>query len=137
MPRTEDINRDTDEIKHDSRHVEHVVGPVAPAGQKSVEVAEDFFGPEIHSAFTGITVCEFNYREALRPEEKKKRDDPKPNGDTTVGGDRGNDVEIEDRNYEQQYEIAASESTDQMRLGFGLCGRTHCRDQGRDQRLGN
>jgi hypothetical protein len=31
-------------------------GPVTPAGEESVEVAEDFFGPEIDSAFAGIAV---------------------------------------------------------------------------------
>ena len=61
---------DADEVEHDRRHVEHVVGPVAPAGEESVEVAEDFFGPEIDAAFAGITVGEFDDGDALRPEEK-------------------------------------------------------------------
>ena len=115
-------DRDADEVKHDGRHVEHVVGPVAPAGEKSVEVAEDFFRPEIDSAFAGITVGEFDDGDALRPEEKKKRDDPEPDGDAAVGRDGGDDVQVEDGDYEKENEIAASEGADQVGLGGGLGG---------------
>ena len=51
---------------------------------------------------------------------QKKRmqgDDPEPDGDAAVGGDGGNDVEIEDSNYEEENEVAASEGADQVRLG--------------------
>src|SRR5579863_155558 len=120
MARAEYIDRHTDEVQHDRRHVEHVVGPVTPAGKKSVEVAEDFFGPEIDSAFSGITVREFDYRDALRPEEKQERDDPEPDGDPAVGRDGWNYVEVEDSDYEKEDEIAASEGADQVRLNFGL-----------------
>ncbi len=44
-------DRNADEIQHDGRDVHHVVGPVAPAGEESVEVAEDFLGPQIDAAF--------------------------------------------------------------------------------------
>jgi len=47
MAGAEDVDRDADEVEHDGRNVEHVVGPIAPAGKKSVEVAEDFFSPEV------------------------------------------------------------------------------------------
>jgi len=67
----EHIDRHADEIEHDRRHIEHVVGPVAPAGKESVEVAEDFFGPEVDAAFAGIAVGKFDDRDALRPKEKK------------------------------------------------------------------
>ena len=113
----EHVDRDADEIEHDRRHVEHVVGPVAPAGEESVEVAEDFFGPEIDAAFAGIAVGEFDDGDALRPEEKKERDDPEPDGDAAVGRDGGDDIEIEDGDYEEEDEIAASEGADQVRLG--------------------
>ncbi len=108
MARAEHIYRHADEIEHDCRHVEHVVGPVAPAGEESVEVAENFFGPEIDAAFAGIAVGEFDDGDALRPEEKKQRDDPEPDGDAAVGGDGGDDVEIEDGDDEEQHQIAAS-----------------------------
>src|ERR1700685_3137117 len=122
MRRPEHVNRHTDEIKHDGRHVEHVIGPVAPAGEESVEVAEDFFGPEIDAAFSGIAVSEFDDGDTLRPEEEKKRDDPEPNGDAAIGGDRRHYVEIKDGNYEQENKIAASEGADQVGLGNGLGG---------------
>ena len=85
-----------------------------------MEVAEDFFGPEIDAAFAGIAVREFDDGDALRPEEKKQRDDPEPDGDAAVGGDRGDDVEIEDGDDEEQHQIAASEGADQVGLGGGL-----------------
>ena len=113
---TEHVDRDADEVEHDGRHVEHVVGPVAPAGEESVEVAEDFFGPEIDSAFAGIAMGEFDDGDALRPEEKKKGDDPEPDGDAAVGGDGGDDVEVENGDDEEEDEIAASEGADQVGL---------------------
>ncbi len=120
MAGAEHVDRHADEIEHDRRHVEHVVGPVAPAGEESVEVAEDFLSPEVDAAFAGIAVGEFDDRDALRPEEKEKRDDPEPDGDAAVGGDGGDDVEIEDGDDEEQHQIAASEGADQVRLGGGL-----------------
>jgi len=73
-----------------------------------VEVAEDFFGPEIDAAFAGITVREFDDGDTLGPEEEKKRDDPKPDRDATVGCDGGDYIQIEDSDYEQQHEITAA-----------------------------
>ncbi len=121
MAGAEHVDRDADEVEHDGRHVEHVVGPVAPAGEESVEVAEDFFGPEIDSAFAGITVGEFDDGDALRPEEKDEGDDPEPDGDAAVGRDGGDDVQVEDGYYEEENEIAAPEGADEVWLG-GLGG---------------
>jgi hypothetical protein len=87
-----------------------------------VEVAEDFFGPEIDSTFAGIAVGKLDDGNALRPEEKKKGDDPEPDGDAAIGGDGGDDVEVEDGDYEKEDEIAASEGADQVRLNCGLGG---------------
>jgi hypothetical protein len=90
-----------------------------------VEVAKDFLRPEIDSTFAGITMGEFDDGDALRPEEKKKRDDPKPDGDAAVGGDGGDDVEVEDGDYEEEHEIAASEGADQVGLGgLGFSGQS-------------
>ena len=94
-----------------------------------MEVAEDFFGPEIDAAFAGIAVGKFDDRDALRPEEKEQRDDPEPDGDAAVRRDGRDDVEIEDRDDEEQHQIAASEGADQVRLFGGLGGR------GQDQYL--
>ena len=69
MAGTEHVNGDADEIEHHGRHVEHVVRPVAPAGEESVEVAENLFGPQIDAAFAGIAVREFDDGDALRPEK--------------------------------------------------------------------
>ena len=70
MARAQHKHRDADEVQHHRRHVEHVVGPVAPAGQKSVKVAEDFLGPEIDAAFSGIAVSQFDDGDSLRPEKQ-------------------------------------------------------------------
>ena len=70
VPRAQRKHRYADEVQHHRRHVQHVVGPVAPAGEKSVEVAEDFLGPQINAAFPGIAVRQFDDGDALRPEEE-------------------------------------------------------------------
>src|SRR5579871_5737005 len=116
----ENVNRDTDEIKHHRRNVKHVVRPVAPAGEESVKVPEDFFRPQIHTALAGITMGQLDNRDALRPEEEEERDDPEPDGDAAIGGDGRNDVQIEDGDDEEQNEIAASEGADQVGLFGGL-----------------
>ena len=84
-----------------------------------MEVAEDFFGPEIDSAFAGIAVSEFDDGDALRPEEEDEGDDPEPDGDAAVGGDGGDYVQVEDGDYEEEDEIAASEGADEVGLGAG------------------
>src|SRR5579871_192089 len=120
MTRAEHVNGNADEVEHDRRHVEHVIGPVAPAGKESVEIAENLLGPQIDATFARVAVSEFDDGDTLRPEEQKQGDDPEPNRNATVGGDRGNDVEIENGNHEEEHEIAASEGTDQVGLsGLG------------------
>jgi len=119
---TEDENGDADEVEHDGRHVEHIVGPVTPAGEESVEVAEDFFGPEIDSAFAGIAVGEFDDGDPLREKEEDQGDDPEPDRHAAVGCDGGDYIQVEDGDYEQEDEIAASESADQVGLSGGLGG---------------
>ena len=61
-----------------------------------------FFGPEVDSAFAGIAMREFDDGDALRPEEKKERDDPEPDCDAAVGRDGGDDVQVEDGDYEEE-----------------------------------
>src|ERR1022692_1390047 len=103
MTRSQHVDRYTDEVEHDRRHVEHVVGPIAPAGEEAVEVSENFLRPKVDATFAGIAVGEFDHRDTLGPEEKEKRDDPEPDGDATVGGDRGDNVEVEDGDDEEQH----------------------------------
>jgi len=67
----EHVDRDSYEVEHDSRHVEHLVGPIAPAGEKAVEVAEFLLGPEIHTAFAWVPVRQFDHGNALRPEKQQ------------------------------------------------------------------
>jgi len=67
-------------------------------------------------------VSEFDDGDALRPKEKQERDDPEPDGYATVGGDGGDDVEVEDGDYEKEHKISASEGADQVRLRGGLGG---------------
>src|SRR5580700_1353854 len=120
MGGAEHVDRDADEIEHDGRHVEHVVGPVTPAGEESVKIAKDFFGPEIDSTFAGIALGKFDYGYALGPEEKDEGDDPEPDGDAAVGCDGGDDVEVEDGYYEKEDQVAASEGADEVgRAGLG------------------
>ena len=102
MVRAENKHRHADEVQHHRRHVQHVVRPVAPAGQKSVEVAEDFLGPQIDAAFSGIAMGQFDDGDALRPEEQEQRNDPQPDRDAAVGRNRRNHVQIEDGHHEQQ-----------------------------------
>ena len=65
-------HRHAHEIEHHRRNVHHVVGPIAPAGQEPVEVAEDFLGPQINAAFTGIAMRQLDHRNSLRPEKKNE-----------------------------------------------------------------
>src|SRR5581483_8212260 len=102
MAWTQNINRNSDEVEHDRRNVKHVVGPVAPAGEESVKVAENFFGPEINSAFAGIAMRQLNDGDSLRPKEKYQRDDPQPDGDASVGGDRRHYIQIKYSNNKKQ-----------------------------------
>src|ERR1700692_4406480 len=102
MPGAKRVNGDADEVEHDCRHVEHVVGPVAPAGEESVEIAKDFFRPQVDAAFAGVAMGECDDGDALRPEEEDEGDDPEPDGDAAVGGDGGDDVEVEYGDYEEK-----------------------------------
>jgi hypothetical protein len=83
-----------------------------------MEVAENFFGPEIDSALSGIAVSKFDYGDALWPEKKNKRDDPEPHRNATIGGYGGNYVQVKDRHYKEEDQVAASE--DALELGGGL-----------------
>jgi len=90
-----------------------------------MKIAKNLLSPEIYTAFAGIAVGEFDDRDALRPEKKQEGDNPEPDGDAAVGGNRGNDVEIEYGDHEQQHQIAAPEGADQVRLSGGLGGGGH------------
>src|SRR5579871_3700914 len=109
MPAAQREYGDPDEIEHHRRHVHHVVGPVAPARQKSMKVAEDFFGPEINAALARITMRQFDDGDALRPKKQQQRDDPEPDRDATIGRDRRHNIEIEDGDDEKKHEVETAE----------------------------
>src|SRR5260370_11819441 len=94
MAGAERVDGNADEVEHDRRHVEHVVGPIAPAGEESMKVAEDFFGPEIDSAFAGIAMGEFDDGDALRPEKKDEGDDPEPDGHSALSANVGAHLQL-------------------------------------------
>src|SRR5438309_9216164 len=98
----QNVNRNSDEVEHHRRNIKHVVGPIAPAREESVKVAEDLFRPKIDSTFTGVAMGQFDHSNSLRPEKKHERDDPQPDGDAAVSGDRGNHVEVESCDNKQQ-----------------------------------
>jgi hypothetical protein len=70
-------------------------------------------------------VGQFDDGDALREEEEKKGDDPEPDGDAAVGCDGGDYVQVEDGDYEEEDEIAASEGADEVGLRSGLGGGGH------------
>src|SRR6476620_6575738 len=108
MAWSENEYRDAHEIEHHRRHVQHVVGPVTPAGKKSVKIAEDFLCPEIDPAFTGIAVPKFDDSDSLRPKEQQQRNNPQPNRNAAIGRDAGDYIQIEYCHHKKQHEIAAS-----------------------------
>jgi len=60
----------------------------------------------------------------LRPKEKQQRDEPKPNRYTAVGGDRGNHIEVEDGDDEQEDEVGPAKDAAEMgSFGAGGCKR--------------
>ena len=81
-----------------------------------MKVAEHFLGPQIDSAFSRKAVSEFKNRNALRPKEKQQRDEPEPNRNSAVGGNRRHHVQVEDRDHEQQNQIPTAEDTLEVRL---------------------
>jgi hypothetical protein len=56
----------------------------------------------------------------LRPKEKKKGDDPQPDGDTAVRCNRRHNIEIENGDHKQEHQIASPEGTDEVGLHVGL-----------------
>ena len=115
MAGSKDKHEHTDEVQHDGGNIHHVVGPVAPAGKKTVEVSKNFLSPEVHAAFAGVAMRKLNHGDALRPEKKRERDDPQPNRYATIGGDGRNDVQIENGNDKKQNEVPAAQHAAQVR----------------------
>ena len=81
-----------------------------------MEVSKHFLGPQVDATFPRIAMGQFDDGNTLRPEEQKQGNDPEPDGDATVGGDGGEDIEIEDGDDKEENEVAAAENALQMRL---------------------
>src|SRR2546429_9257073 len=116
MAGPKDKDRYAHEIQHHRWHIEHVIGPITPTRKKSVEIAEDFFGPKVNSTFSGIAVSQFDYSDGLRPEEKRERDDPQPHRHSAICCDRRHHIEVEHRHHEKQHQISAAQNPLQTRL---------------------
>jgi hypothetical protein len=88
-----------------------------------MKISEDFLGPEVNATFTGIAVSEFDDRNSLRPEKQNKGNNPKPNGDAAINGNRRNDIQIKNGYNEKQNEVHTPQDTPQvwraMNLGSG------------------
>src|SRR5450755_2286380 len=100
MARTKNKHRNSDEIQHYCRDIQHVVRPVTPSRKKAVEVAKDFLRPQIHSTLARISMRKFDHGNTLRPKEEQQRNQPEPNRDSAIRSDRGDNVQIKYRNDE-------------------------------------
>ena len=67
---------DAGHVDQQHRHVEQIVGPVAPAGQESVRVAELLARPEIDAALAGIAAAEHQHGDRFGHEEGDEREQP-------------------------------------------------------------
>src|SRR5262249_14960897 len=99
---TKSEDRNAHEIQHDGRHIHHVIGPVAPTRQKTMEVTEDFLSPQIDSAFARIAMSQLDDGDSLGPKKEQERNDPEPYCHAAVGRNRGDDVEVENGDDKQQ-----------------------------------
>ena len=103
-------------VDEEHRHVEQVVGPIAPAGEKPVRVAEFAARPEIDAALSGMPPREDEDGDRLGDEESGKRDRPQYDRRPAVHGDRRNIVDVDDGDDLQQHEIPAPERARNRRV---------------------
>src|SRR5450432_1050559 len=101
--------RYADEVQHDGRDVHHVVGPIAPARQEAVELAENFLGPKIHAALSRIAMRQFDNGDTLGPEKHKERNNPEPNRDAAIRSNAGHHVQIEYRDNKERDKVPAAQ----------------------------
>ena len=99
----------SDEIQHHRRNIQHIISPVTPPGEEAVSVAEHFLCPQVHAAFARIAMRKFDHRDPLWPEKQQQRNKPQPDGHAPVGGDAGDNIQIEYGDDKQQHQVKASE----------------------------
>src|SRR6266446_7008392 len=121
-------NGNADEIEHHGGNVHHIIRPIAPAGEKAVEVAENFLRPKIDAAFSRVTMSELNHGNALRPEKKNQRDHPQPDRDAAVGGDRRNNIQVENGDDEEENEVSLAQNAAQVWCFLRRGPRGYCDD---------
>ena len=84
-----------------------------------MEIAKGFFGPDVETAFIGITGGELNDSERGRDKEKERRKNPKADGRGSVVGSGGDPTWAEyGCDIEQQY-VPKSHLPSQLRLNVG------------------
>src|ERR1700740_1945756 len=105
MARPKRKNCDADEVQHHGGHVHHVIGPVAPARQKSVKISEHFFGPQIDAALARVSMSQLNYRNTLGPEKKGKAENPKPDRYAAIRRNARHNIQVEYRYDEQRDQV--------------------------------
>ena len=80
-----------------------------------MKISENFFRPEVYAALAWKAVRQLNHGDALRPEKEYERDDPQPDGYTAIGGDGGNDVQVEDGDNKKQNEVPPPQHAAEVR----------------------
>ena len=72
-----------------------------------MKVTEFTLGPQVHAAFPGIAMSQFNHSDSLRPEKKHEGNEPKPNCNSAIRRNAGHNVQVEYRYDEQRDKIPA------------------------------
>ena len=88
---------DAGHVDEQHRHVEEVVGPVAPAREKAVRVAECLARPQIDAAFARIPASQCQHRDRLGNEERPEREQPQRERRPAEDRDRRDVVDVDDR----------------------------------------
>src|SRR6185436_6357950 len=109
---------DAGHVDEQHRHVEQVVGPVAPAGQKAVRLAELPPRPEIDAAFSGIPARQRQDRHGFRNEEGDKRQPPQPERCPAVDRYRRHVVDVHDGDDLQEHEVPPAEGPRHLNGGW-------------------
>ena len=64
-------------------------------------------------------MCQLDHGNSLRPKEKQEGNEPKPDGNAAIGGNRRDDVQIKNCDYKKKDEVPAPKNTFEVRrIGF-------------------
>ena len=81
-----------------------------------MEIAEHLLRPEINAPLSRKPFGELNYRNTLWPEEANQNGKPQPNRYAAIGDNGRNNIQVKDRDHEQQDEVCSPE--DSMQTDF-------------------